>query len=223
MRILAADDDPVSRTVLGGLLQKAGHEALLCADGQEALEALRGREAPDLALLNWMMPGLTGLEVCQEVRGGSQSNLPYILFVTGRDRKEDVIKGLKAGGDDYVTKPFDPDELLARVGVGIRVVELQQRLLDAERAKVLLETAGAAAHEINQPLTVLTGTLQLMQEGLRGAPPTKDSLKACLSATDRIAEIVRKMREARRYATRPYVRGVEIVDFEQASGDAEPE
>ena len=103
------------------------------------------------------------------------------------------------------------------------MVELQERLVEAERAKVVLETAGAAAHEINQPLTVLTGTLQLMMEDLPGAPPARDSLEACLGATDRIADIVRKMRAARRYVTRPYLRGTDIVDFEEASQDQEEE
>ncbi len=223
MRILAADDDPVSRTVVTGLLEKAGHQIVSCADGPEALNVLNQDDPPRLAILNWMMPGMTGLEVCQKVRSGSQTNLPYIIFVTGRDRTEDVIEGLKGGGDDYVTKPFDPEELLARVGVGIRMVELRERLVEAERAKVVLETAGAAAHEINQPLTVLTGTLQLMMEDLPGAPPARDSLEACLGATDRIADIVRKMRAARRYVTRPYLRGTDIVDFEEASQDQEEE
>jgi sigma-B regulation protein RsbU (phosphoserine phosphatase) len=133
MRILIAEDDAVSRRRLEATLQKWGYEVLAVEDGLAAWEVLQGEMPPPLAILDWMMPGMDGIEVCRKVRERSPSRPLYIIVLTARGSREDVVAGLQAGGDDYVTKPFDREELHARVKVGLRVLQLQMNLADRVR------------------------------------------------------------------------------------------
>ena len=134
MRILIADDDVTSRLVLIGVLTKHGHDVVSTEDGTEAWEAMRGPDAPTMAILDWMMPGLSGVEVCRRVRGLPSDQPPYLIILTSRGEKTDIVAGLEAGADDYLAKPFDPGELQARVDVGRRMIELQARLREARDA-----------------------------------------------------------------------------------------
>jgi len=133
MRILIAEDDAVSRRRLEATLRKWGYEVLAVEDGLAAWEVLQGEMPPPLAILDWMMPGMDGIEVCRKVRERSPSRPLYIIVLTARGSREDVVAGLQAGGDDYVTKPFDREELHARVEVGLRVLQLQMNLADRVR------------------------------------------------------------------------------------------
>ena len=137
MRILIAEDDAVSRRRLEATLRKWGYEVLAVEDGLAAWEVLQGEMPPPLAILDWMMPGMDGIEVCRKVRERSPSRPLYIIVLTARGSREDVVAGLQAGGDDYVTKPFDREELHARVKVGLRVLQLQMNL--AARVRELEE------------------------------------------------------------------------------------
>ena len=101
---------------------------------------------------------MEGVEVYRRARELPHGKLSYIIMLTVKERKEDIVRGLESGANDYITKPFDPQEFRARIMVGIRVVELQQQLISTERSTILAQAAGEAAHEINQPLTVLLGT-----------------------------------------------------------------
>jgi two-component system cell cycle response regulator len=134
VRILIADDDVTSRLILAGVLRKHGHDVVETVDGTEAWEALRQPDAPALAILDWMMPGLSGVEVCRLVRSLASDQPPYLVILTSRGEKTDIVEGLAAGADDYLAKPFDPGELRARVDVGRRVIELQARLREAYEA-----------------------------------------------------------------------------------------
>lgn len=128
MRILIAEDDCTSRIALRGVLHKHGYEVVMTSDGVEALERLQRDDAPRLAILDWMMPELDGLEVVRRVRSLTMKLPPYIILLTSRDKKSDIIEGLDAGADDYLAKPFDPGELRARIEVGRRLVEMQDAL-----------------------------------------------------------------------------------------------
>lgn len=137
MRVLIADDDPVIRRLLDATLGASGHEVVAVSDGTVAWEALTADDAPLLAVLDWVMPGLQGIEVCRRVRELARPIPPYLILLTAMDRTEDIVAGLQAGADDYIAKPFAPDELRARVQVGARVVALQHGL--AARVKALEE------------------------------------------------------------------------------------
>ncbi len=128
MRILIAEDDLTSRSLLAAVLKKAGHEVVETCDGEKAWEALQKPDAPRLAILDWMMPGMDGLDVLRRVRALPSDLPPYVLMLTAKMEKGEIIAGLDAGANDYLTKPFDPGELRARVEVGCRLVEMQEVL-----------------------------------------------------------------------------------------------
>ena len=131
--VLVADDDAISRTVVAAMLRKGGYEVKLAADGEQAWAALRLADAPPLAIMDWMMPGLDGPEICRRLRTRNTATPTYVILLTSRDTASDIVEGLRAGADDYVTKPPNEDELLARVSVGARMVALQQTLADRVR------------------------------------------------------------------------------------------
>jgi len=128
MQVLIAEDDRVTGEMLVRTLRRWNHDATLVQDGAQAWKFLRGATAPTLAVLDWMMPEMDGPEVCRRVRAELPDGNMYLLLVTAREGRGDVVAGLDAGADDYVIKPFDPEELRARVAVGIRVLGLQQKL-----------------------------------------------------------------------------------------------
>ncbi len=137
MRILIAEDDRVSRRLLEAGLLKDGHKVIMAEDGEQAWQALQKPPLIPLAILDWNMPGLTGPEICRRARQMKTDQPPYLILLTSRASREDIVSGLRAGANDYVTKPFDFDELGARVQVGERVVQLQKAL--ADRVKELEE------------------------------------------------------------------------------------
>lgn len=130
MRILIAEDDAVSRRVLEATLEKAGYEVIVTRDGDEAWKALEGDDPPRLLVLDWMMPGLDGTEICARLRRREDGQSFYILLLTAKTQKEEIVAGLRSGADDYIAKPFHHEELKARVQNGRRLVELQQGLAD---------------------------------------------------------------------------------------------
>ena len=128
MRILIADDDELSRLALRTMLTRRGHEVTAVCDGAAAWQALRADDAPPLAVLDWLMPEMDGVEVCRRVRASSALKGMYLVLVTSQGSKENIIEGLRAGANDYITKPFDADELQAHVNVGVQVLRLQSEL-----------------------------------------------------------------------------------------------
>jgi DNA-binding response OmpR family regulator len=127
-RILIAEDHYVSRHLLERNLTNWGFEVTTAEDGEAAVRILEGDEAPPLAIVDWMMPKMDGLEVCRRVRALRDRPYIYLVLLTAKSHKEEIATGLEAGADDYVIKPFDPDELRARLKVGQRVVELERTL-----------------------------------------------------------------------------------------------
>ncbi len=129
MRVLIADDERVSRKILEDSLSKWGYEVLVTRDGNEAWEVLQRDDAPNLVVLDWVMPGMDGIDVCKNVRARTTRNYVYIILLTAKSGREDIIKGLDAGADDYIVKPFNPEELKYRIKIGQRIIELEQRIL----------------------------------------------------------------------------------------------
>ena len=123
MRILVADDDPVSRNMVQAALNGAGYQVVETEDGLAALEVLRADDPPRLAVLDWMMPGMDGVKLCREIRLQH-----YAILLTSKGQKDDLIQGLESGADDYLTKPFDPRELVSRIRVGERILHLEHTL-----------------------------------------------------------------------------------------------
>lgn len=131
MKILVAEDDPITRRLLEARLTQWGHEVVARGDGVQAWETLSSNDAPRLAILDWMMPGMDGVTLCRELRKLEKPQYTYIILLTAKTGKQDVIEGLEAGADDYIMKPFDAHELKVRVRAGSRIVSLQQELISA--------------------------------------------------------------------------------------------
>jgi diguanylate cyclase (GGDEF)-like protein len=135
MRILIADDSIVSRHLLEATLRKWGYEVAVACDGLEAWNLLQGDNPPRLAILDWVMPGLTGPEVCKLVREQNRNrellNYTYIVLLSSKSQREDLIEGMESGADDYLTKPFDQHELKVRLRAGSRIIDLQRELVTA--------------------------------------------------------------------------------------------
>jgi sigma-B regulation protein RsbU (phosphoserine phosphatase) len=128
MKILLAEDDPVTRLMVQAALQEWGFDVAACENGQATWDTLQKPDAPNLALLDWLMPGIDGLEICRRMRNEPKLSSAYVILLTARNSREDVITGLQAGADDYVAKPFDREELRLRLRAGERILNLQSNL-----------------------------------------------------------------------------------------------
>jgi two-component system, cell cycle response regulator len=140
--VLIAEDDPLFRRMLERWFKQWGYHVTAVENGLDAWEVLQKEDAPPLAILDWMMPGMDGIELCRGIRSRDQGPYRYVLLLTARDDKQDVVAGLEAGADDYLTKPFEVDELRARVRTGKRILDLQAALIHAQN-----ELKSVAAHD----------------------------------------------------------------------------
>ena len=147
--VIIAEDDMISQILLAAVLRNAGYEPIVTSNGSDAMTALRLQQKPCVAIIDWMMPQMDGAEVCRRIRASGK--LAHVIMLTARDRKEDAVEALDLGADDYLVKPFNPGELLARVRAGIRTLEVQAVL--TERADALDRfRLPAPAHIMQLPL-----------------------------------------------------------------------
>jgi two-component system cell cycle response regulator len=170
MQILIADDDPVSGKILEKNLHKWGYKTLLANNGHEAWQALQ-KPGLRLALLDWMMPKITGLKLCQRIRRISKPNYTYIILLTAKDGLPDIIKGLEAGADDYMTKPVNFMELHARLQTGRRIIQLEDHLLKTQKRLYELSTRDNLTALWNRA-TILRFLQEELEQGAREKSPT---------------------------------------------------
>jgi two-component system cell cycle response regulator len=184
MKVLIADDDPVSRLVVERFLKKWGYDVVSVHDGNTAHRSLLADDAPRLAVLDWMMPGFTGPELCREIRQRVGHPYTYLLLVTSREGKDDVIDGLNAGADDYLTKPVHPEELQARLRVGVRVLELEDKLLAAQDVLQHKATHDALTGGLNR-----AAITELLRRELARAPREKSYCGILLADLDHFKSV----------------------------------
>jgi two-component system, cell cycle response regulator len=134
MKVLIADDEPNARALLRSIVTRLGYEAEAVSDGTEAWLALERPDAPQLAILDWIMPGMSGLEICRKVRQKGHPPYVYIILLTAVDKPNGLIEGMESGADDYLTKPFRAEQLSVRLRAGQRILDLQQELLATQKA-----------------------------------------------------------------------------------------
>ena len=132
IKVLVADDSAVFRKLVEQALREKPHSLIFAKSGHEAIELFE-RHSPALVIVDWIMPDLTGIEICEHIRSGAQASYTYIMILTGKSDTENVVAGLGAGADDYLTKPFHGEELMARVGVGLRTIELHRQIQSKNR------------------------------------------------------------------------------------------
>lgn len=170
MKILIADDDAVSRRMIGRILEKAGYDVVTAADGRQALEEILRDGGPRLALLDWMMPELDGLEVCRAIRARQGSPYVYITMLSARLTDTDIVAGLEAGLDDYLTKPCNPEELKARLRAGQRILRLEDSLVAAREEMRFKATHDALTGLWNQGAIVALLESELARSAREGLP-----------------------------------------------------
>ncbi|MGB7593270.1 MAG: diguanylate cyclase [Terriglobia bacterium] len=184
MRALIAEDDPVSRRMLKAFLSKADYEVVVATDGLEAWALLQQPDAPRLVILDWMMPGLDGIQICRQVRQRAAAPYVYILLLTAKGNQKDVIYGLEAGADDYLTKPFHALELKARLRSGRRILELQQQLIAAREAFRL-----QATHDLLTGLWNHAAILDILQRELARARRESNPLGVIMADLDHFKQV----------------------------------
>jgi len=217
MKVLIAEDDVTSSTILNAILTRWGYEVMATADGESALAAMLQPEAPQLALLDWIMPGMDGPAVCQELKKLKCGDPVYLILLTSKSERRDIVLGLEAGADDFISKPYDNDELHARLLVGKRIITLQNELREREKLQGVLEMAGAVCHEMNQPLQCISGYSELLLMDMDEADKKFQILKKIKSQVDRVGELTRKIMNITHYQTKPYLSQRRIIDIERAA------
>jgi two-component system cell cycle response regulator len=170
MNVLIADDDPVSRRLLEVSLNKTGYKVDTTVDGAEALARLEQGDSPRLVVLDWMMPKMDGVEVCRATRKLAREPYVYIILLTARGRQEEIIEGLEAGADDYITKPFDLAELKARLRAGKRILDLQEQLVSTREQLRLQATHDSLTGILNRPAIMDTLHKELVRSARKHTP-----------------------------------------------------
>ena len=184
MRLLIAEDDMTSRAVLTAILKKWGYDPVAVEDGSSAWDIMQKPDAPPLALLDWEMPGMNGLEVCRNIRDNNLPSPPYLIILTSRNEKADIVAGLDAGANDYISKPYDNSELQARINVGRRMVDLQTELLDAKNA-----LAHEAMHDFLTGALNRRAILESLSKELKRAARRQSALSIGLCDIDHFKQV----------------------------------
>ena len=182
--VLIAEDNSISRRILESWFEKWDYRVTAVENGLDAWKVLQKEDAPQLAILDWMMPGMDGIELCRRIRSRDQSPYRYVLLLTAKDDKQDVIAGLEAGADDYLTKPFDVDELRARVRAGKRILDLQAALIHAQD-----DLQSAALHDSLTGLWNRGAILDLLRREVCRRQRTGDALGVMMVDIDYFKKI----------------------------------
>ena len=184
MKIVLADDDSITRRLLEAWLRRWGYAVEAFADGRAAWSYLECATEPTLVILDWMMPGLDGTEICRRLRAQAREPYVYVLMITGRTDRTDIVEGLKAGADDFMVKPVDKDELRARVNVGERIVRLQTELIAARQAMVELATIDSLTRLPNRSAILNTLAREINRARREGT-----SISVCVADLDNFKRI----------------------------------
>lgn len=220
MKVLIAEDESVSRHLLQAYLQQWGHQVTAAPDGAAAWQLLQEQDFP-LVLSDWVMPEMDGLELIRNIRSRASGAYVYIILLTARSQKQDVIEGLEAGANDFVTKPFDRGELRVRVHAGVRIIELEQTLAEQNRAlreaqAALVQTekmaslgqlAAGMAHEINNPISYVANNLAVLRRDVPAALEVLDRYCTVREQLRSVApEIVAEAERLEEEIDLPYIR-----------------
>ncbi|MCB0328768.1 MAG: response regulator [Bdellovibrionales bacterium] len=228
-KILIVDDDADTRGVVSDTLFALGVETSEAGSGPEALEKLEREGLPDVLVLDVMMPVMTGFEVCRHFKALPGAELVPVIMLTAKDSIKDIVSGLDGGADDYLTKPFHYEELQARVRALLRVRELnlhlqrkneelaamQEKLVAKERQALVGELAGAAAHELGQPLAAILLNIHLVEKFATIEDKGQSALHAIKQDTKRMKKIVEELRSADAQSLTEYATGLKILSLKR--------
>jgi two-component system cell cycle response regulator len=232
--ILLVDDETMNLKILRTILRKGEYRFLEVQSGEEALRLLEGEKA-DLIVLDLMMPGMDGFEVLERVKRNPSTDFIPVIIASALKDSSAIERGLELGANDYFTKPLSDDDRRFQLPLKVRnlikskkmqdqladlnreLKETQEKLIEKEKVSAVVEMAGAASHELNQPLTAILGNLQLVMAKLPGGDPLAKRIDKVLGQVDRMVEIVKKIGQITRYRTKEYAENVRIVDIDKSS------
>ena len=218
-RILLVDDDCDVVEMNKSFLEEMGYTVLCAYDGEECLEKL-AQEDVDLLILDVKLPGLDGFEVCRHLRADAKTSRLGIIMLTAKKAVQDKVTGLEAGADDYLTKPFDMPELLARVKAQLRLRELQQQLIEMEKVATIGQMAITLSHEINNPLTSIIWHTRLLQEELNNARDVPSdvllSLETIAEDAHRIEKVLTQLRQISKPVVTDYTSDAKMIDLQRS-------
>lgn len=218
-QVLVVDDDMHLVRIVQRYLAAAGIETLIAAHPAEARTVLAHEPIP-IVICDWNMPEEDGISFCRSLRGDMRTQSIYFIMLTANEAQDKKITALREGADDYIIKPFDSGELLARVNTGIRITTLQSEVAQLQHTRALGELAATMGHEINNPLTGLLGFIELAKGKLRKSPLSEEDLTKTLVMLDRceeqgrrIAEVVSKLRTLKNPKLKTYSDTIRIIDI----------
>ena len=215
-RVLIVDEEEAVARALSFLLEREGFEVHLASGEDRALEGARTLR-PDAVLLEVTTRGPAALVTLARLKAEASLAKAAVILVTSRSKPRDVVAGLERGADDYILKPFDPKEVVARIRAQVRIRRLQDQLVEAERWRVLLETAGAVAHEMSQPLTAIMGNLELMLQRMAKDDPQRHLAIRMFENGERAVLLLRKLQRIDSYELKSYTGTAKILDIERSS------
>jgi DNA-binding response OmpR family regulator len=216
--ILLIDDDLAYLELTTMMLTLEGHRVLTATDGRAGWQLIE-KEKPSVVLLDWNLPEVSGINLLKLLKEKEQQFRPYVIMITARSQMQYRVEGMEAGADDYLVKPFDRKELLARLNVGLRTMQLQKSVADQARQKTVIEMAVAVAHEIANPLA----TAFLLHQRVNKNPTVQDnhSLKEDLDLIgkqlQRIESLVRKAQSIETVVSIPYAQNITMIDLHQGT------
>lgn len=218
-KILIIDDDPNARMILSRILKKEGYEIREAENGMRGLEVTREFE-PDVIIVDWMMPEMDGEQFSRIVKSDQRLKQSHIILLTAKGEIEDIVRGLDAGADDYIVKPAQHPELLARVRTGMRLRNLKNEIHELSHRVAVLEMAATVGHEINNPLNVLFLALDLLKSTMKNRDSEKmqRAIDLITESAERLKAISRKFTELREPARKTYVNDLNMIDIHTDKG-----
>ena len=217
--ILVVDDDNYIRVILQKRLSAFGYTIHTAVDGTTGLAAAKEFQ-PDLIISDWTMPNMNGLEMCRKIKDDEQMRYAYFILLTAKDTQDDKIEAIEGGSDDFLTKPFNDRELLARVRAGLRISRLQKEISALQHEKAVTELAITLGHEINNPLGIMMLMLQVIQRKKSALPISEiqKEVETCITNGKRMAEIVKKLTTLESPRFKPYLKNsdTKMLDLNQS-------
>lgn len=213
--VLVVEDDPINLKFVQKILDDAGYRLRSAADGQQCLDSVV-QVLPQLILMDINMPSIDGLETCRRLKCSSVTRDIPVIFVTGNTGDEVLEMAFAVGGCDYVVKPINRIELLARVRSALDQRQAAFKLAEEEKLKAVLETAGGICHELNQPLQYVLGAIQLLMLDMPSEAPIHKTLDDMRIRVEQMGDITRKLSEITQYHTRDYAGGQQIIDLRRS-------
>lgn len=217
MSVLVVEDEPVTCKIIVSILSEAGYHIRTAANGRECLDHLK-QFTPDVILMDIKMPEMGGIEACRKIKADAELDAIPVVFVTGSTDDKTLEAAFDAGGRDYIRKPINRIELLARLRLMRDLQQTQQKRMETEKLNGVLETAGGVCHKLNQPLQYVLGAIQILMMDLDPESKMYPQLDAIREKIEQMGEITRKLAEITRYRTKAHAGGQHILDIDDSTG-----